>query len=112
MQAAQAANHGSDEHLASGDEIHFAWSQTDDEVEVRVRGAPEGKGASKRVKVAYGRGTSLVVSIDGAEVLTLEPLFARVVPDDCAWTMDGGEVVVTLPKAEERPWAVLTLPKK
>lgn len=107
---AQRAGHGDEEHLASGDNGLYAWSQTEDEVEVRLRGAPEGKGAAKRVKVSYGSGTSLSVSFDGTPVLALEPLFARILPDDATWTLDGGDVVVTLPKGEERPWAVLTLP--
>ncbi|KAG8462298.1 hypothetical protein KFE25_012118 [Diacronema lutheri] len=111
MRAAERTGLGADEHLASGDGGAFSWSQTDDEVEVRVRGAPTGKGASKRVTVAYGRGSSLTVSYDGAPpVVSIAPLFAPVLPDECAWTLDGGEVVVTMPKADARPWAALTLP--
>ena len=44
------------------------------------------------------------------QVLFLNPLFARVTPDECAWTLDGGEVVVTLEKADSKPWSELTLP--
>ena len=40
----------------------------------------------------------------------LAPLFARVTPDECNWTLDNGEVVVTLEKADPRPWTELTLP--
>lgn len=45
-----------------------------------------------------------------AQLLFLSPLFARVTPDDCAWTLDSGEVVVTLEKAEAKPWSELILP--
>ena len=43
-------------------------------------------------------------------MLFLSPLFARVTPDECAWTLDGGEVVVTLEKADSKPWSEPTLP--
>ena len=43
-------------------------------------------------------------------MLFLSPLFARVTPDECAWTLDGGKVVVTLEKADSKPWSELTLP--
>ena len=44
------------------------------------------------------------------QVLFLSQLFARVTPDDCAWTLDSGEVVVTLEKVDAKPWSELTLP--
>lgn len=107
---AARAGHGDTEHLASGDGGSYSWSQTEDEVEVRVRGAPAGKGAARRVTVGYARGESLAVAFDGQATLQLSPLFARTLPDESTWTLDGGEVVVTLPKGEPRPWAMLTLP--
>ena len=41
--------------------------------------------------------------------LTEAPLFARVTPDECTWTVDSGAIVVTMQKAEPRPWASLAL---
>ena len=43
--------------------------------------------AGKRVKVGYGSGEALTVAVDGAPLLSLAPLFARVTPDEqCSWT--------------------------
>lgn len=77
--------------------------------QVRVRGAPEGRGAARRVSVRHGRGDRVGVSVDGSVIVELMPLFDTVAPDDCTWTLDGGEVVVTMEKAEARPWATLCL---
>ena len=112
--AAAERGHGGAQHLATGgDEAGtYTWSQTEDEVEVRVRGAPSGKGAAKRVRVEYGNGESLIVAVDGdasAPLVHLTPLFARVDTGGCTWTLDGEFVVVSMEKAETRPWAAVTL---
>lgn len=112
--AAVERGHGDTEHLAGGGDEKvdpYAWSQTQDEVEVRVSGAPDGKGAGKRVKVTFGRGESLSVTVDGLALLTLDKLFARVSPDGCSWSLDGTAIVITMEKMEERAWAKLTLSK-
>ena len=108
-EAAQRDGHGEEEHLPSGDHGLYEWSQTEGEVEVRVRGAPAGRGAAKRVSVSYGRGRSLEVAVDSERLLLLEPLFDRVRPDGCTWTIGEGALVVTLEKMEPRPWATLCL---
>ena len=95
--------------LASGDQGTYSWSQTDDDVEVRVRAAPTGRGAAKRVAVRYGSGDALTVAFDGKQALAVPKLFARVTPDECTWTLDSGELVISLEKAEARPWASLAL---
>jgi len=103
--------HGSDEHLAKGDEGAFAWTQTDVDLEVRLRSAvPEGSNAKKRIGVSYGKGDKVIVKVDGNNVLELAPLFAKVVPDDCSWSIDKDDIVLTLTKAEERAWTELLLP--
>ena len=113
--AAAEANFRSDEHLAKGSadaeggNAKYEWSQTDEEVEVSVVGAPSGKGASRRVKVSYGKGESLSVDVDGSRLLHLSPLFDRVVPDGCSWSIDGERLSVSLEKATERPWPALVL---
>ena len=111
MRAAHEQGLGDTEHLASGggDKEGYTWSQTEEDVEVRVAGAPEGRGAAKRVKVGYGRGEALSVSVDGAPLASVAPLFARVTPDECTWTVESGAIVVTMQKAEPRPWASLAL---
>ena len=78
-----------------------------------MRGAPAADAArgaaKKRGAVSYGRGDALEVKVDGEVRACLRPLFARVAPDGCAWTLDGDEIVVTMEKEEARPWASLTL---
>jgi hypothetical protein len=49
------------------------------------------------------------VSVDGSVLVELAPLFDTVAPDDCTWTLDKGEVVVSMEKPEPRPWATLCL---
>lgn len=108
-QAAEAG-HGDAEHLAQGEGELYSWKQGDDDLEVRVKGAPEGRGAARRVLVSYGSGDRIEVKVDGAVVLFLSPLFDRVAPDECTWTLDKAEVVITLEKAQARPWTDLVLP--
>ena len=118
MAAAQGLSAGGDDELGggSGGDGAYTWSQTDEDVEVRVlRGLAgiEGKAAKKRIAVRYGRGDALVVTLDGAVVLDLPRLFDRVTPDECTWTLDKeGTLIVTMEKADARPWADLTLPNK
>lgn len=122
-QRAHEARLGDDEHLASGGDGAgglYSWTQTDDEVEVRVlRGIPEGKAAKKRVTVSYGKGgDALIVSVDKESVFRVEKLFSRVSPDECSWSVEsggkgsdgGGVLVVSMEKGEARPWAELALP--
>lgn len=107
---AHEMGHGDSEHLAKGSGDRYSWTQTDEDLEVRVQGAPEVKGAAKRVSVSYGRGESLTVMIDSVVVLGIVRLFDRVTPDECSWSLDKGEVVITLEKADPRPWTDLALP--
>ena len=109
MRRAAEEGHGDTEHLASGSDAagRYTWTQTDEDVEVRVHGAPNGRGAAKRVAVSYGGGGSLRVKVDGVELLAVDKLFARVTPDDCSWSLDGDHVVVTLEKADPAAWAAL-----
>jgi len=102
--------------LASGaDGDVYSWNQTTEEVEVRLKkGVPTGPASylKKRIKVSYGRGTSLVVSLDGTSLLTIGKLFDRVTPDDCSWLLDGSEIVITMEKMDPRPWVDLALPDR
>ena len=97
------------EHLASGGgDEEGTWSQTEEDVEVRVAGAPEGaarRSASRWATAAARRSRSRST----ARRSSVAPLFARVTPDECTWTVDGGAIVVTMQKAEPRPWASLAL---
>jgi hypothetical protein len=111
--------------LVGGEDEKYGWSQTDDEVEVRVKlpaalASETTKALAKKVAVSYGGGSALVVSLtsgggagggksDGAELVNLRPLFAKVDVDGCTWTVDKGEVVVSMEKADARPWTMLLL---
>ncbi|KAL1504165.1 hypothetical protein AB1Y20_010574 [Prymnesium parvum] len=109
LRRAAEASLGETEHLpGGGDEAGpYSWTQTDEDVEVRVRCGLEGKGAARRVKVGFGSGASLTVAVDGKKVLSFEKLFARVLPDECNWTIDGEHVVISMEKADHKPWAGL-----
>ncbi|KAJ1463148.1 hypothetical protein M885DRAFT_610166 [Pelagophyceae sp. CCMP2097] len=88
----------------------YGWSQTNDDVEVRVKNVPlSGVPLSKRVKVSYGKGDELNVSVDGASVLSLSPLFAPVAPDESSWSVDGDTIVITMEKRDPRGWTTITL---
>jgi hypothetical protein len=79
-------------------------------VQVRVRGAPTGRGAARRVAAAYAGGLALCVSLDGKPLMEVPRLFSRITVDDSTWTLDGDHIVVTMAKAEPRAWAALALP--
>ena len=78
------------------------------------KGVPSGPASylKKRIKVSYGRGTSLDVSLDGTSLLSIGKLFDRVTPDDCSWLLDGPEIVITMEKMDPRPWVDLALPDR
>ena len=119
--AAASAGHRADELFVSGTDTAggWSWSQGEEDVEVRVtRGVPSdllrgGKAAKKRVAVSYGGGDALRVALDGSLLVELPKLFDRVTPDECTWTLtegpSGAEIVVTMEKAEPRPWTSLEL---
>ena len=70
-----AMNFNETQHLAEGgDGELFSWTQTDDEVEVRVlRGVPEGKATKKRIAVSYGRGgDALKVTLDKMDLFVVD----------------------------------------
>mmetsp|Transcript_22258 Transcript_22258/g.45785 ORF Transcript_22258/g.45785 Transcript_22258/m.45785 type:complete len:136 (-) Transcript_22258:99-506(-) len=114
LRAAGERDIRADDVLVGGEELNYGWSQTDDEVEVRVK-LPEGAAAeptkvtAKKVLVTYEGGSALVVSCEKRVLVDLRPLFAKVDVDGCAWTVDKGEVVVSMEKADARPWTMLLL---
>lgn len=90
-------------------ETGYEWTQTDEELEVVV---PLPKGVtSKDVDVKY-LPKSLEVKCK-MEPLVVLPLFARVDPDGCTWTLDrdGDEMklVITMEKADPVTWPRITV---
>ena len=97
--------------MGGGEAEGYTWTQGEDDVEVRViKGIPEGKGGKKRISVSYGKGSSLIVKVDGTAVLELPKLFERVAPDECSWSLDGSALVISMEKVHPRAWNALTLP--
>ena len=93
---------GGDGVMPGGEGDDYAWSQTDDEVEMVVD-VPAGTKA-KDVKVAF-KAESVEVVVGGAATAKAERLYRRVRPDECTWTIEGGKkVVVTLAKVDEQVW--------
>ena len=116
QESANAMDLRDNEHLPSGGggaDSGYSWTQAEDDIEVRVtRGIPTegGKAVKARIAVSYGKGASLSVKVDGAEVLGIKKLFDRVAPDECSWTLDKGTLVIAMEKVEPKAWADLALP--
>ena len=77
-------------------------------------GVPTGPQAKRRVKVSYGpRGEALHVEVDGKAVLDVAPLYGRVQPAECSWSLDGAVLLVNLEKAPPAaPWLDLIRPSE
>lgn len=90
-------------------ETGYEWTQTDEELEV-VMPLPKGV-TSKDVDVKY-LPKSLEVKCK-KEPLVVLPLFARVDPDGCTWTLDrdGDEMklVITMEKSDPVTWPRITV---
>ena len=84
----------------------YTWSQSPEDVEVVVK-VPEGTRA-KSIKVSFStRKLKLTVpaAAGGSEPpfeLTVDPLFGKICPDDCTWTVSDGNLVVTMEKAKAK----------
>ncbi len=100
----------------------YTWTQTEEEVEIVVPlpdDSDAGSGKCMTSIEAKGRGLKvkfypkkIVVEFAGKELLSLD-FFARVDPDGCTWTLDGGNgkssststlLVVTCEKVNETSW--------
>jgi len=94
--------------FTSGDDARgrYAWSQDAESVEVRVlQGVPTGPSAKHRVHVSYGKsGDALRVLVDSQPLLELAPLYGRVQPAECSWSLDSGTLLVNLEKVQPKPW--------
>jgi len=109
-----AVKHEQQHHgMKAGVHETYSWSQTADDVEVRVRIPSElGRLTTKRVKLSFPS-NGLRLAVDGLPVFTLPKLFDAVAPDDAVWSFDdddrGHVVVVSLEKPQSREWPVLHL---
>lgn len=93
---------GGGKGMPGGEGEGYAWSQTDDEVEVSVD-VPAGTKA-KDVAVAF-KPNAVTVKVGLAEAVSLPALYRSVRPDECTWTIEGGnKVIATLAKMDEQVW--------
>jgi hypothetical protein len=100
--------------MPGGSGEKYAWTQTDDEVEIVVN-APAGTKA--RDVVVTFKPRSLTVGLKGPEsgspLVSIDNTFRATRPDESTWTMDGDKVVVTLAKMDEQVWhELLGLPNE
>ncbi|KAJ1632049.1 HSP20-like chaperone [Pavlovales sp. CCMP2436] len=108
----QHINIGEDEGgtgLPGGTTEVFSWSQTKEELELRV---PIPRGAkAKDCKVKFTSSTLSVAVAGSPAVLNAAPLHAKVRPDDCTWSIagEGDEraLMVTLEKVSVGGWPEL-----
>ena len=103
---------GAKDGSEGGSGENYRWTQTEEDVEVCVKIPPEVAKDKKLIKVSYGSsGDALVVHAGPLPLVTLMPLFDKVRPDDCSWTVDkvASELIVTMEKVNERQWAAITL---
>ena len=54
----------------------------------------------------------LRVLVDGKTILDLAPLYGRVQPFECSWSLDGATLLVNLEKCDAKPWLDLTKPRE
>ena len=85
----------------------YAWTQTDDEVEVVVT-VPAGTKA-RDVCVTF-KPRALAVGLkgaDGAPLVSIDKTFRATRPDESTWTVEDARVVVTVAKMDEQVWHTL-----
>ena len=90
-----------------------SWTQSSDEVELKLSVPPQTK--SKDCRITFKR-NQLVVALDN-DIKVQGTLFGAVIPDDCTYTLEntanGRELCITLTKADEgTTWSWLTTAAK
>jgi hypothetical protein len=87
-----------------GSTDRYVWTQTLQEVEVRVP-LPQGTKAKHLSVDIKRRSFNVEFKADGGEALMSGSLHADVKPEDCVWTLDDGpKLVVNLQKANGMEW--------
>jgi hypothetical protein len=98
----QPSNKGSDGFTEVAESGAYSWKQEDDSVELVIK-LPDGLMSNKKYVSAKFMNQSIVVSYDKEKVLDL-PLYARIDVDGCTWTLEDGDLVVSLEKADPAAW--------
>ncbi|CAJ1461071.1 unnamed protein product [Effrenium voratum] len=89
-----------------GPRAQVSWEQDQGDVEVVLKRPELRRSDAALVDVGFGF-RRLKVTVRGELVMDIE-LFARIRPDDCAWTVGDGFLQVVLAKAEVGRWQSLT----
>lgn len=79
------------------------WTQNAEEVEVTINVSAKAKKGD--IKVVF-QPQVLKVAVQGDSVAEGK-LAGCIMPDDCTWTLSAGKLVITLGKADQRPWPLL-----
>ena len=88
-----------------GDEEHYIWSQTTEEVEIIIKSEVEIK--AKTVKITFKK-RSLNVKVLDIVLLNIETLFADIDAYESTWSIVDGKLVITLLKSKQgQVWSTL-----
>jgi len=90
----------------AGPRAQISWEQDQGDVEVVLKRAEMRKCDTAVVDVAFGY-RRLKVTVRAELIMDIE-LFARIRPEDCAWTVGDGYLQIVLAKAEIGRWQSLT----
>jgi len=90
----------------AGPRAQISWEQDQGDVEVVLKRAEMRKCDTAVVDVAFGY-RRLKVAVRAELIMDIE-LFARIRPEDCAWTVGDGYLQIVLAKAEIGRWQSLT----
>ncbi|CAE7610510.1 Nlrc3 [Symbiodinium sp. CCMP2456] len=90
----------------AGPRAQISWEQDQGDVEVVLKRAEMRKCDAAVVDVAFGY-RRLKVTVRAELIMDIE-LFARIRPEDCAWTVGDGYLQIVLAKAEIGRWQSLT----
>jgi len=115
--------------MRSGQHDSYTWTQTDEDLEIRVRipsellqfhqqlqksndephMKPPPPPIKKSIRLSLGKGDSLLLNLNGAPLLHCPRLFNKVSVDDASWTLDDNNttVVLSLEKLEPAEWTFL-----
>ncbi|GHP08077.1 hypothetical protein PPROV_000681900 [Pycnococcus provasolii] len=89
-------------YLSTDGRSIYEWDQTVDEINVYITSPPGVTAKALAVTIGVSR---LAVGIKGNPPYLDHTLSERVLPDDSTWTLEGGEIAITLCKqARGRNW--------
>lgn len=91
----------------TSEDSSYTWKQDPEEIEISI--SVPNNAEKKQVKVVF-KSKTLLVEHNGSNLVHGQ-LAGLCDPDGCTWTLSKGRVVVSLEKADPRPWPSLFLVK-